>query len=87
MSGDNWRTCRQQGILQAFSLSFIQVTPATLESLHQLASYLGEASDYQNAMLFYTSMVSGPSFSEIATFAPSIKILIQQAVQLQIVWS
>merc|ERR1712186_320164 len=50
------------------------LTPATLGCLHQLISYLGEASDYQNAMLFYSSMVSGPSFSEIAAFAPTIKI-------------
>ena len=64
----------------------LQLTPATLGCLHQLISYLGEASDYQNAMLFYSSMVSGPSFSEIAAFAPTIKILIQQSIQLQIVW-
>ena len=63
-----------------------QLTPTTLGSLHQLITYLGESSDYQNAMLFYNSMVSGPSFSEIAAFAPTIKILIQQAIQLQIVW-
>lgn len=62
------------------------LTPTTLGSLHQLISYLSEASDYQNAMLFYNSIVSGPSFSEIATFAPTIKILIQQATQLQIRW-
>jgi len=62
------------------------LTPTTLGSLHQLITYLGESSDYQNAMLFYNSMVSGPSFSEIAAFAPTIKILIQQAIQLQIVW-
>jgi len=62
------------------------LTPTTLGCLHQLITYLGESSDYQNAMLFYNSMVSGPSFSEIAAFAPTIKILIQQAIQLQIVW-
>ena len=66
-------------------LSF-QLTPTTLGSLHQLITYLGESSDYQNAMLFYNSMVSGPSFSEIAAFAPTVKILIQQAIQLQVVW-
>ena len=67
------------------SFSF-QLTPTTLGSLHQLITYLGESSDYQNAMLFYNSMVSGPSFSEIAAFAPTVKILIQQAIQLQVVW-
>merc|ERR1712012_1157269 len=50
------------------------LTPTTLGCLHQLITYLGESSDYQNAMLFYNSMVSGPSFSEIAAFAPTIKI-------------
>jgi len=64
----------------------LKLTPPTLGCLHQLISYLGEASDYQNAMLLYNSMVSGPSFSEIAAFAPTIKILIQQSIQLQIVW-
>ena len=67
-------------------MSFFQLTPTTLGSLHQLITYLGESSDYQNAMLFYNSMVSGPSFSEIAAFAPTVKILIQQAIQLQVVW-
>ena len=62
----------------------LQLTQATLDSLHGLCSYL-KRSDYPNAVAFYTNMVSGPGFAEIAAFMPALKVLItlanQQGVQ------
>ena len=62
----------------------LQLTQSTLDSLHGLCSYL-KRSDYPNAVAFYTNMVSGPGFAEIAAFMPALKVLItlanQQAVQ------
>ena len=62
----------------------LQLTQSTLDSLHGLCSYL-KRSNYPNAVAFYTNMVSGPGFAEIAAFMPALKVLItlanQQAVQ------
>merc|ERR1719471_361811 len=60
------------------------LTQATLDSLHGLCSHL-KGSDYPSAVAFYTGMVSGPGFAEIAAFMPALKVLItlanQQGVQ------
>ena len=67
-----------------FLLPSFQLTQATLDSLHGLCSHL-KGSDYPNAVAFYTGMVSGPGFAEIAAFMPALKVLItlanQQGVQ------
>merc|ERR1719367_2604082 len=56
------------------------LTQATLDSLHGLCSHL-KSSDYPNAVAFYTGMVSGPGFAEIAAFMPALKVLITLASQ------
>lgn len=40
--------------------------------------------DYQNAMNVYTSIVSGPDFSQTASFMPGIKVLIQTAIEFKV---
>ncbi len=55
---------------------FFQLTQPTLDSLHGLSGHL-KASDYPSALAFYTAMVSGPGFAEIAAFMPALKVLIQ----------
>merc|ERR1719270_1311700 len=56
------------------------LTQATLDSLHGLCSHL-KGSDYPSAVAFYTGMVSGPGFAEIAAFMPALKVLITLASQ------
>ena len=66
-----------------FFAFFFQLSAPTSDSVLDLVSYLRSA-DYANALAYYTSMVSGPSFAEIAAFMPAIKVLIQHCIQLQV---
>ena len=63
----------------------LQLTLPTLDSLHQLTTLL-QSADYANSTAFYTSMVSGPSFAEIASFMPALKVLIQLCHQHQVTY-
>lgn len=60
-----------------------QLTPNTLDSLNQLVQ-LVQIGDYANGLQLHTQMVSGPDFSQIASFMPGIKVLLQTAMQLQV---
>lgn len=60
-----------------------QLTPNTLDSLNQLVQ-LVQIGDYANGLGLHTQMVSGPDFSQIASFMPGIKVLLQTAMQLQV---
>uniref|UniRef100_A0A182MII7 Protein transport protein Sec31A n=1 Tax=Anopheles culicifacies TaxID=139723 RepID=A0A182MII7_9DIPT len=55
----------------------------TLNSLNQLVALI-QAGDYANGIGLHTQMVSGPDFSQIASFMPGIKVLLQSAMQLQV---
>ncbi len=68
-------------ILAIFIL--LQLTPNTLASLNQLVQ-LVQIGDYANGIGLHTQMVSGPDFSQIASFMPGIKVLLQSAMQLQV---
>lgn len=61
----------------------LQLTPNTLDSLNQLVQ-LVQIGDYANGLGLHTQMVSGPDFSQIASFMPGIKVLLQTAMQLQV---
>lgn len=60
-----------------------QLTSNTLESLNQLVQ-LVQIGDYAHGLQLHTQMVSGPDFSQIASFMPGIKVLLQTAMQLQV---
>lgn len=45
---------------------------------------LVQTGDYQNGLGLHTQMVSGPDFSQIASFMPGIKVLLQTAMQLNV---
>uniref|UniRef100_A0A182MXT3 Protein transport protein Sec31A n=1 Tax=Anopheles dirus TaxID=7168 RepID=A0A182MXT3_9DIPT len=55
----------------------------TLNCLNQLVALI-QAGDYANGIGLHTQMVSGPDFSQIASFMPGIKVLLQSAMQLQV---
>ncbi|XP_055534131.1 protein transport protein Sec31A isoform X2 [Wyeomyia smithii] len=60
-----------------------RLTQNTLASLTQLVQLI-QAGDYANGIGLHTQMVSGPDFSQIASFMPGIKVLLQSAMQLQV---
>ena len=66
-------------------ISRVQLSENALQLLSEMANHLRN-SDYKSALNIYTKMVSGPDFSQIATFMPGIKMLIQNASQLRIVY-
>lgn len=53
----------------------------TLETLHQMVQ-LVQNGDYTGALSLHTQLVSGPDFSQISSFMPGLKVLIQAALQL-----
>ncbi|KAG8042554.1 hypothetical protein G9C98_005188 [Cotesia typhae] len=53
----------------------------TLQGLHQISQMI-QSGNYQNGLAVHTQLVSGPDFSQIASFMPGIKVLLQSALQL-----
>lgn len=60
-----------------------KLSPTALASLHQIVQ-LVQVGDYASGLSIHTQLVSGPDFSQIATFMPGIKVLLQCALQLQV---
>ncbi|KAJ8957314.1 hypothetical protein NQ314_006562 [Rhamnusium bicolor] len=55
----------------------------TLSSLHQMVQ-LVQNGNYTGGLNLHTQLVSGPDFSQIASFMPGLKVLLQCALQLQV---
>ncbi|XP_034939412.1 protein transport protein Sec31A [Chelonus insularis] len=53
----------------------------TLQGLDQISQMI-QAGNYTNGLAVHTQLVSGPDFSQIASFMPGIKVLLQSALQL-----
>jgi hypothetical protein len=64
-----------------YYLSVLQISQNTLQGLHQICK-LVQAGDYAGGLSVHTQLVSGPDFSQIASFMPGIKVLLQCALQL-----
>lgn len=58
-----------------------KLTSNTLQGLHQISQMI-QAGDYTGGLGLHTQLVSGPDFSQIASFMPGIKVLLQSALQL-----
>lgn len=65
------------------SLRDNKLSSNTLQGLHVIAQHV-QAGDYTNGLMLHTQLVSGPDFSQIASFMPGIKVLLQSALQLQV---
>ena len=58
-----------------------QLSSDTLQSLHQIADFV-RAGNYNEGLNTHMQLVSGPDFSQISSFMPGIKVLLQTAAQL-----
>ncbi|PSN56122.1 Protein transport protein Sec31A [Blattella germanica] len=58
-----------------------KLSPNTLQGLHQMVQMV-QIGDYTGGLGLHTQLVSGPDFSQIASFMPGIKVLLQSALQL-----
>ena len=67
---------------QTISLLF-QLSQNVTVGLHQIIQAI-QAYDYQTGLAYHTHMVSQGNFSEISSFMPGIKMLLQTAAQLQV---
>lgn len=54
-----------------------------LEGLHEIAQAC-QGGDYPRGLMAYTRLISSGSFSEISTFMPGLKSLMQIATQLRV---
>jgi protein transport protein SEC31 len=60
-----------------------KVSPNVLSGLHQICQAC-ELADYQTGIAVHTKMISTGSFSEISSFMPGLKSLMQLANQLKV---
>lgn len=60
-----------------------RLTPNTLDSLNDLVKLVASG-DYNSSIALHTQMISGSDFSQIASFMPGIKVLLQSATQMQV---
>jgi protein transport protein SEC31 len=58
-----------------------QLSASSLAALHQLIQYV-QSGDYQTSLALHTQMISGPDFSQMSSFMPSVKVLLQTSYQL-----
>lgn len=63
--------------------SVVQLSGNTLEGLHQMVQ-LVQIGDYTRGLELHTKLVSGADFSQIASFMPGLKVLLQSALQLSV---
>lgn len=61
----------------------LQLSPAVIQGLHQIGQSVQQY-DYNTGLSIYTQMVSQGNFSEISSFMPGLKMLIQSASHLQV---
>lgn len=55
----------------------------TLQGLHQISQMI-QSGNYTGGLDLHTQLVSGPDFSQIASFMPGIKVLLLSALQLSV---
>ncbi|XP_015176477.1 PREDICTED: protein transport protein Sec31A isoform X2 [Polistes dominula] len=55
----------------------------TIQGLHQISEMV-QSGNYSSGLSLHTQLVSGPDFSQISSFMPGIKVLLQSALQLGI---
>ncbi|CAG0898159.1 unnamed protein product [Cyprideis torosa] len=60
-----------------------KLSPSTLESVKGIVAYARDG-DYQSAIAAHTNLVSTGAFSEISSFMPALKVLIQTSAQLSL---
>lgn len=60
-----------------------QLSPYLIQCLHTMIDLVLKQ-DYNNALNIHTQLVSGPEFSKISTFMPSLKALFQMTCQYNI---
>ncbi|XP_063227208.1 protein transport protein Sec31A isoform X4 [Bacillus rossius redtenbacheri] len=63
------------------ALRACKLSPQTVQGLHQMVQMV-QIGDYQGCLGLHTQLVSGPDFSQIASFMPGLKVLVQSALQL-----
>ena len=75
----------RDGLMDRFLYSSLlfQLSPAVTLGLHQIVQAIQQY-DYNTGLGIYTQMVSQGNFSEISSFMPGLKMLIQSASQLQV---
>ncbi|XP_069705559.1 protein transport protein Sec31A isoform X3 [Periplaneta americana] len=60
-----------------------KLSPNTLQGLHQMVQMV-QIGDYTGGLSLHTHLVSGSDFSQIASFMPGLKVLLQSAMQLNV---
>jgi len=60
-----------------------QLSPNVIVGLHQIIQAIQQY-DYQTGLACHTQMISQGNFSEICSFMPGVKMLLQTAMQLQV---
>ncbi|XP_052127985.1 protein transport protein Sec31A [Frankliniella occidentalis] len=63
------------------ALRDMRLSNNTLQSLHQLMQMV-QMGDYAGGLNLHTQLVSGPDFSQISSFMPGLKVLLQTALSL-----
>ncbi|XP_048510063.1 protein transport protein Sec31A isoform X2 [Athalia rosae] len=58
-----------------------KLSPNTLAALHQMSQMI-QSGNYTGGLALHTQLVSGSDFSQIASFMPGLKVLLQSALQL-----
>lgn len=61
----------------------LQLSPYLIQCLHTMIDHVLKL-DYNSAFYIHTQLVSGPEFSKISTFMPSLKALFQMTYQYNI---
>lgn len=60
-----------------------RLSQSVVLGLHQIVQAVQQY-DYNTALQIYTQMISQANFSEISSFMPGLKVLIQSAMQLNV---
>ena len=64
-------------------LCYFQLSPASVSGVHRIISHV-QAGDYRSALTVHAETIAKGSFSELSSFMPPLKLLLQYCMQLQV---
>lgn len=60
-----------------------QLSPASVSGVHKIISHV-QTGDYRSALTVHAETIAKGSFSELSSFMPPLKLLLQYCMQLQV---
>ena len=70
-------------VIQTITIVYFQLSDSVTQYLHLITQHIQQY-DYPGGLTRHSELISQGNFSEISSFMPSLKVLMQTANQMQV---